>query len=121
MPGRHSRSTLTVKRVTAKLIETLGDTFPLGILEDVDYQETNLALADSDKIIFYTDGIVEAMNEKEEIYGFERLMEAVKGTRALSAEELLQKIKSSVDAFVGNSSQHDDLTVIILCVDEKNS
>ena len=70
-----------------------------------------------DKIIFYTDGIVEAMNEQEEIYGFERLMEAVKGTEGLSAGELLDQVKASVDAFVGSAQQHDDLTVIVLSVD----
>ena len=85
-------------------------------VEDVDYEETHLQLADGDKIIFYTDGIVEAMNTNEEIYGFERLMEAVKDTASLSADDLLQKIKSDVGTFVGEAPQHDDLTVIILSV-----
>jgi len=102
-----------------KLIETKGDTFPLGILEDVDYEETQVALNPGDKVIFYTDGIVEAMNAKEELYGFERLLEVVQKNGALPAEPLLKSIKTDVADYVGDSPQHDDLTVIVLSVDKK--
>ena len=57
----------------AILIETEGDTFPLGILAEADYRETQLSLAPGDMLVFYTDGIVEAMSPEKEIYGFERL------------------------------------------------
>jgi len=74
------------------LIETEGDTFPLGILDEALYQETRVQLDHGDKVVFYTDGIVEAMNEKEEIFGFDRLLEVVKEGASLSADELLQLI-----------------------------
>lgn len=100
----------------AVLIQTEGDTFPLGILDEVEYMETRLDMIAGDKIILYTDGIVEAMNEQEEMYGFDRLLETTGGTELMNAEELLEKIVSSVDTFSGSAAQHDDLTIIVLGV-----
>jgi sigma-B regulation protein RsbU (phosphoserine phosphatase) len=104
----------------AALVETEGDKFPLGILEDVKYQETKLALNSGDQIVFYTDGFVEAMNEKKEIFGFERLLTIIEESSALSAEALLNKIISQVREFCGSAEQHDDLTAIVLKAVEKN-
>ncbi len=98
----------------ATLVETEGDTFPLGILEDVDYQETKLSFAPGDRVILYTDGIVEAMNKAKEIFGFDRLLDVVRGAGSMTAEALLKEITDSVTAFAGDASQHDDLTVIVL-------
>jgi sigma-B regulation protein RsbU (phosphoserine phosphatase) len=98
----------------ASLVETVGDTFPLGILDEADYQETRLHLEQDDKVVFYTDGIVEAMNEKEEIFGFERLLEVVQGSQSMTADALLKDIIDRVNMFAGGAAQHDDLTVIIV-------
>ena len=100
----------------AVLVETKGDTFPLGILDDANYEETNLQLMPGDKVIFYTDGIVEAMDPQEEMFGFERLLEIVQSSPTFSADELLQEIMDKVAEFTGNAPQHDDLTVIVLNV-----
>jgi len=107
---------LSAETGEASLVETVGDTFPLGILEDADYQETRLRLEPGDKVVFYTDGIVEAMNEKEEIFGFDRLLDVVRGARAMDAESLLKEIVDKVNEFAGGAAQHDDLTVIVLSV-----
>jgi sigma-B regulation protein RsbU (phosphoserine phosphatase) len=101
----------------ARLKETLGDRFPLGILDELDYRETRLELASGDRIVFYTDGIVEAMNEKEEIFGFERLLEVVQEARLMNAESLLKEILDKVSGFSGGAAQHDDLTVIVVAVE----
>jgi sigma-B regulation protein RsbU (phosphoserine phosphatase) len=101
----------------AKLVETEGDTFPLGILEDAQYQETKIQLAPGDRVVFYTDGIVEAMNKQEEIFGFDRLLEVVQEASAMNAEALLKEILDRVNVFVGGASQHDDLTVIVVSVE----
>jgi len=98
----------------ARLMETEGDTFPLGILEEADYQETYVHLSSGDKVILYTDGIVEAMNEKKEMFGFDRLLEIVRGKHTTSSESLLKEIIDQVNLFTGNAPQHDDLTVIVL-------
>jgi len=100
----------------AGLVETEGDTFPLGILEDAAYEETRLRLAPGDKVVFYTDGIVEAMNEQGEIFGFERLLEVVQASQSATADSLLKEIIDRVSTFAGGTSQHDDLTLIVLSV-----
>ena len=74
-------------------------------------------LAHGDKVILYTDGIVEAMNPQNEIFGFERLLEIAKEMAFLSADALLKEILDRVNSFVGSAPQHDDLTVIILSVE----
>ena len=107
---------LSVVKNSAVLVETEGDTFPLGIIEDADYKETELLLGTGDTVVFYTDGIVEAMNEEKEVFGFDRLLELLKDSIPLSAEEILDKIMQRVNAFAGEAEQHDDLTVIVVRV-----
>ena len=107
----------SIKKGEAILMESKGDTFPLGILDDVNYEETRLQLEPADKVVFYTDGIVEAMNKREQIYGFEKLQEVVKTSRAETAEDLMSDIITSVSDFTGAVPQHDDLTVIVVNVE----
>src|SRR5205814_1540467 len=57
-------------------IETDGDRFPLGIVE-CRYEETRIDLPPSSTVVFYTDGVVEAMNARQEMYSFEDLRTAV--------------------------------------------
>jgi len=105
---------LSAQTGEVELIETVGDTFPLGILDEADYAETTIQLNPGDKIVFYTDGIVEAMDENKNMFGFDRLLEVIGNSAAMSAEELLQKILTSVDQYAGDVHQHDDLTVIVV-------
>ncbi|MBW2435925.1 MAG: SpoIIE family protein phosphatase [Deltaproteobacteria bacterium] len=109
---------MSAKTSEATLVETIGDTFPLGILEDASYEETRLQLEPGDKVVFYTDGIVEAMNKRQEIYGFERLQEVIKTSKADTAEALMNDIIKSVSDFTGDAPQHDDLTLIVVNVNQ---
>jgi sigma-B regulation protein RsbU (phosphoserine phosphatase) len=109
---------LSAETGKASLIATEGDNFPLGILDDANYEETYLKLAVGDKMVFYTDGIVEAMNEQEEMLGFERLIEIVQNSKSTTADALLQEITGAVKDFTGSAPQHDDLTAIVVCVEE---
>lgn len=102
----------------ARLVETEGDTFPLGIIDEVDYQETRLQLAPGDRVVLYTDGIVEAMNEQDEMFGFDRLLEVVQGAGSMPAEAMLKEIVDRVNDFAGGAAQHDDLTVIVISAGE---
>lgn len=97
-----------------RLIETAGDTFPLGLLEDAAYEDTLLPMAAGDVLVLYTDGIVEAMSESNEMFGFNRLLDTVKESRAASAQGLLEEITGQVREFAGAAPQHDDLTLIVI-------
>jgi serine phosphatase RsbU (regulator of sigma subunit) len=108
---------LSAKTGEATLIETEGDAFPLGIIDDADYQETQLQLDSGDLIVFYTDGVVEAMNKKEKMYGFERFIEVIKKNKGLDANTFLEKLIDDINSFVGKAEQHDDLTIVLIKVD----
>jgi serine phosphatase RsbU (regulator of sigma subunit) len=97
-------------------IETEGDCFPLGIIRDCQYLETQVVLQPGDTVVFYTDGVVEAVNEQGELYGFDRLLAVVEEARTLDANALLDKILHDVDMHVGAAEQHDDITIVILKV-----
>jgi serine phosphatase RsbU (regulator of sigma subunit) len=104
----------SAKTAEVSLVETQGDTFPLGILEDAAYEETRLHLEIGDKVILYTDGVVETMDEQKEIFGFDRLLKVVKNSQAKMAESLLEEIKKNVNEFAGSALQHDDITIIVI-------
>ena len=98
----------------ATLAETKGDSFPLGILEEANYEETRLQLEPGDSVVLYTDGVVEAMNDNGELFSFDRLIEVVKESESRSAQSLLEEIKSQVNKFAGSAPQHDDITIIVI-------
>jgi serine phosphatase RsbU (regulator of sigma subunit) len=95
-------------------IDTEGDKFPLGIVKNCQYQETQFSLKPGDTVVFYTDGVVEAMNGKQEMYGFDRLLASVEYRRKLNAPMMLEKLIDDVVQFVGDTEQHDDLTLVVL-------
>ena len=86
----------------------------LGALSGVEYREKELQLKKGDCIFVYTDGVPEATNSETEMFGVERLVEALNQLPDASPAELLENVKSAVDTFVGDAEQFDDLTM--LCI-----
>jgi phosphoserine phosphatase RsbU/P len=84
---------------------------PLGILGNMKFGQDSEVLEDGDTVIMYTDGIIEAMNDRDELYGFDQLERLVlKGPR--TPEELKAAIIGDVNKFTGLSVQHDDMTLV---------
>jgi sigma-B regulation protein RsbU (phosphoserine phosphatase) len=80
------------------------------------YEEQVITLNSEDLLVFYTDGVTEAMNEDEtEEYGEDRLHDCIKENRDKPAEELQQAIIDDVQAF-SHDVQHDDITIIVVKV-----
>jgi serine phosphatase RsbU (regulator of sigma subunit) len=100
----------------SRFIDSEGDKFPLGIVENCHYQEAKLELSKGDTVLFYTDGVVEAMNPDKEMYGFERLMDLVDRNSGSGAQELLETIMEDVTNFAGDAVQHDDITIVVVTV-----
>jgi serine phosphatase RsbU (regulator of sigma subunit) len=105
------------EKSTPVYIDTTGDKFPLGILRKCRYEETQVSLKRGDSLVFYTDGVVEAMNDKEELYGFERFMASIEAGRELGANDLLEKLMEDVSRYVGAAEPHDDLTLVVVKVE----
>ncbi|MGH9406687.1 MAG: SpoIIE family protein phosphatase [Terriglobia bacterium] len=93
-------------------LETGG--LPLGIRQDASYQSATLVLDPGDELVVFTDGLVEAVNEREEEFGEMRLLELLNTVRDGSSAEQLSRIMAGVEAFVGAARQHDDITCLLL-------
>jgi phosphoserine phosphatase RsbU/P len=81
-------------------------------------QEETIALRPGDLYLFFTDGISEAMNVHDDCFGESRLGELVQAHAHLPSAELRERVLREIAAFVGDAPQHDDMTMILLKVDE---
>ena len=95
----------------AMLLRTHG--MALGILPGSEVPEETIDLNPGDILIMYTDGVIEAADNKQEMFSRERLIEMVQEHRHQSANQLVETIKDAIDAFTGDAPQFDDLTVLV--------
>lgn len=86
---------------------------PLGVLEDYDSQMIQHQFQPGERLILFTDGVTEAMNEEREQFGVDRLKAAILESEAGSAQ-LGDSILRAIKTFVGQSEQYDDLTLVII-------
>ena len=91
--------------------------FVLGGMEGVKYKEYEIQLEKGDKIFVYTDGVPEATSANTELYGTDRMIEALNSRPEADPKEILRIVRASVDEFVGSAEQFDDLTMV--CVEYK--
>ena len=101
----------------AYLVAPRGDAIPLGIMEDSLSQDTHVQLSSGDRVVFYTDGVVEAMNRQGQMYGFERLINMVKECACLPSMDVIDRIVGDVRIFRGGEPQQDDITLIVIDVE----
>jgi phosphoserine phosphatase RsbU/P len=90
---------------------------PLGIpVADVParYACTNIAVAPGDVLVIFTDGVVEALDQKETEYGEARMIACIQSVGQSDAASILHQLMSDVDRFVGQTRQHDDVTCLVL-------
>ena len=99
----------------ADIIEIESSNLPLGSMKKVEYESVNFDLNEGDILIFHTDGLIEALNTDEEMYGTERLIESIsKIPDSFTAAEVIQKIVEDVSSFVGEAEQYDDMTIVTI-------
>jgi phosphoserine phosphatase RsbU/P len=85
----------------------------LGVFDDVEYQEGTVPLEAGDRLVLFTDGLPEAVNNLGEEFGEDRIIAKLKGASGLSAEEIRNVIFAAVDEFSGGRLQ-DDATMMIV-------
>jgi len=90
-----------------------GD-LPLGINPRASFPSGSATLASGDLLVIFTDGVIEAVNERDEEFGETRLLDLLRATPAGTAAATLQRLTSAVEAFVGSTRQHDDITWLVL-------
>jgi sigma-B regulation protein RsbU (phosphoserine phosphatase) len=90
--------------------------FPLGLFPDVTYEEFNVSTQPGDAIVFVSDGILDAENDKDEMYGQERLSDLLCAHREQPALAIADAILEDVARFQGAKDRFDDETIIVLRV-----
>lgn len=88
--------------------------FVLAGMEDMQYREGVLTLDAGDKIFQYTDGVTEATNAHNELYGMERLDAVLNRNSKGAPGEIVDAVKEDIDIFVGEAPQFDDITMLCL-------
>ena len=85
--------------------------FPIGITTEADFSQASLQLGEQDRVCLFTDGIIEAMNENKEPYGYERLEQVLRDS-PVEAKGIVEAIQQSVRQYMGPADQSDDLTLV---------
>jgi len=106
---------------TGEVEELQVDAYPLGVREKSRYGVVERTLATGDRIVFCSDGIIEAANPQGEFFGFERTAEEIRQgcQEGLAAETLIDQLIGAVEAFADGAPQGDDRTVVVLQVGER--
>jgi sigma-B regulation protein RsbU (phosphoserine phosphatase) len=86
---------------------------PLGIDGSATFETAAMELRPGDALIFYTDGVIEAFNDKSEEFGNDRWLNAIRALPDWGAQESLEFLMKPVDAFVGFTRQSDDITCLV--------
>ena len=88
--------------------------FVLGGIEGARYKEYSLTLQPGDKLFVYTDGVPEATDSSQTLFGTERMLASLNRAGGASPRATLETVRADVDAFVGKAEQFDDLTMLCL-------
>lgn len=93
---------------------SIKQNFILGVMPGMTFEENVVQLEENDKIFLYTDGITEAIDEKNEFYGEERLLAQLQNPQVagMSVKTLLDYVKEQLNFFTGNTEQEDDITML---------
>ena len=86
----------------------------VGMMEGIRYREYELQLEPESRVFVYSDGLAEANNSEEKLFGLDRTLAALNGVPDADAEETLNAVRRAVETFVGNAPQFDDLTMMCI-------
>ena len=109
--GGHEYPALKRKDGDFELIVT-SNSPAVAVMEDMPYTQREYDLMPGDRLFVYTDGVPEATNSKDELFGTDRMMEALNKYKDCNNMDLLRNVRKSVDEFVGEAPQFDDLTML---------
>ena len=91
----------------------------LGGIDGTTYQEYEMTLKPGTKLFLYTDGVPEASNSKQKLFGMDRMVDALNEETDAAPQQILKNVRKAVDAFVEEAEQFDDLTM--LCLEYRGS
>ena len=86
----------------------------LGIMDDAEYEESEIILNPGDTIFLYTDGVTEANNDYNGFYGEDRLKNILNKYKGQELNKIISEIKNDIDEFCNSQEQFDDITMFII-------
>lgn len=86
---------------------------PLAVSPNTIYTQKSVSVGRGDRFIMYTDGLTEAFNSENEVYGLDRLKSFINKNADLSPASLKERITEEVRQYAGGSLDHDDVTIMI--------
>jgi len=108
----HNVPILRKKTGVVERLEAGG--MPVGIFAESAYEVGTTRLENGDWLVIFTDGVVEAVNAKDEEYGEPELIRLVDRESGSTPPQLLRQLLAELDLYVGNTPQHDDITCLLL-------
>lgn len=106
-----------MKRVDSRSVEWIdvsGMPLGIGMGASTGYREVSLTMESGDMMILTSDGVVEARDAHGEIFGFDRLEQAVASGPQSSARAMLDHLRVAVETFTGGTEPHDDATIVVI-------
>ncbi|MFH1395058.1 MAG: SpoIIE family protein phosphatase [Candidatus Omnitrophota bacterium] len=111
--GGHLPAILVEPDGNVELLNT-KEGMPLGLMKG-NFSENTKKYKKGSMFLLYTDGITEAMNTREEMFGQERILDLVKNLKNCNSRQVVAALHKAVADFTGKAAQHDDITVIVVC------
>ncbi len=86
----------------------------LGLIEESIYEEASLKLEENDLLVMYTDGVIEATNSYNDMFGSERLVDVITQMYDNPSRDIVRGIKENIGSFVQGKTLADDTTVVVI-------
>jgi len=104
---------LLIRREDNKIALLKAKGIPLGVMEDMELESKEIHMENNELVFLYTDGVTEAVNEKDEEFGTEYLQELLK-EEDCPPDDMIEKIVRKIREFAGRREQFDDITMVVL-------
>ena len=86
----------------------------VGVMDGIKYKEYTVDLSPGDCILVYTDGVAEANNKKKELFGIERIQDALDSCKSNDCKDIITKVRTDIDEFADGATQFDDITMLCM-------
>jgi sigma-B regulation protein RsbU (phosphoserine phosphatase) len=112
----HNAPILCRTQVDGSIVRLTEGGTVIGLFPQACYEETQITLHPGEVMVAFTDGVSEAMNNAEEEWDEERLIESIRTCNSRSAADVITYLLERVDEFAAGARQHDDMTLVVLRV-----
>ena len=116
----HNYPVLLRRGKTCEPLETVHGLFLAG-LEFTEYRQDEIVLEQGDRLFLYTDGVTEAHDRTNALYGMERLESVLESTKDSPGEQVLGSVLDDINGFAKGAPQFDDITMVVLSIREQGS